>query len=46
MLAYRYAKRLKTLRGLMPHEFICVEWERSPERFVRGPIHDTLGLYT
>lgn len=46
VLAYNFAKRLKTLRGLTPYEFICSEWERSPERFVRDPIHDTLGLYT
>ena len=46
LLAYNFAKRLKTLRGLTPYEFICSEWERSPGRFVRDPTHDTLGLYT
>ena len=45
LLAYNFAKRLKTLRGLTPYEFICAEWERSPGRFVRDPTHDTLGLY-
>lgn len=23
LLAYNYAKRLKSLRGLTPHEFVC-----------------------
>ena len=46
LLAYNFAKRLKTLRGLTPYEFLCAEWERSPGRFVRDPTHDTLGLYT
>lgn len=46
LLAYNHAKRLKTLRGLTPYEFVCREWQREPERFVRDPTHDTLGPYT
>jgi transposase InsO family protein len=46
MLAYNHAKRLKTLKGLTPHEFVCRQWQREPERFVRDPVHETLGPYT
>lgn len=45
-LAHNHAKRLKTLRGLTPYEFVCSEWQRSPERFLRDPTHHTLGPYT
>ena len=46
LLAYNHAKRLKTLRDLTPYEFVCAEWEKSPERFVRNPADDTLRPYT
>ena len=46
LLAYNHAKRLKALRGLTPHEFVCREWQREPDRFVRDPVHETLGPYT
>ena len=46
LLAYNHAKRLKSLKGLTPHEFVCREWQREPERFVRDPVHETLGPYT
>ena len=46
VLAYNHAKRLKTLRGLTPYEFVCREWQRSPELFYRDPTQDTLGPYT
>ena len=26
LLAYNHAKRLKTLCGLTPHEFVCAQW--------------------
>lgn len=29
LLAYNCAKRLKTLRGLTPHEFICAQWQKN-----------------
>src|SRR3712207_1380495 len=31
--AYNSARRLKTLRGLSPYEFICKRWTLEPERF-------------
>jgi transposase InsO family protein len=44
-LAYNHAKRLKTLRGLTPHEFVCAQWQNNPSIFTRDPTHLTLGLY-
>ena len=41
--AYNYARRLKTLRGLTPYEFISKSWTEQPQRFTRDPTHDTLG---
>ncbi len=41
--AYNYARRLKTLRGLTPYEFICRAWADEPHRFTRDPTHDTTG---
>ncbi len=46
LLAYNHAKRLKRLRGLTPHEFVCAQWQMNPTIFTRDPIHLTLGLYT
>ena len=46
LLAYNHAKRLKTLRGLTPHEFVCAQWQKNPTTFTRDPTHLTLGLYT
>ena len=46
LLAYNHAKRLKTLRGLTPHEFVCAQWQNNPTIFTRDPAHLTLGLYT
>ena len=44
--AYNYGRRLKTLKGLTPHEFICKMWTKEPERFTINPIHQTPGLNT
>jgi transposase InsO family protein len=46
LLAYNHAKRLKRLRGLTPHEFVCAQWQKNPAIFTRDPTHHTLGLYT
>jgi transposase InsO family protein len=46
LLAYHHAKRLKTLRGLTPHEFICAQWQQNPAIFTQDPTHLTLGLYS
>ena len=41
--AYNYGKRLKTLRGLTPYEFICESWTTEPERFNLNPLHQMPG---
>jgi transposase InsO family protein len=46
LLAYNHAKRLKTLRGLTPHEFICAQWQKTPAIFTQDPTHLPLGLYS
>jgi hypothetical protein len=43
-MAYNFAKRLKTLKGLTPYEYICHCWQKAPERFTVNPYHHTLGL--
>lgn len=43
--AYNFAKRLKTLRGLTPYEFIVKTWTESPQLFHYEPAHHNLGLY-
>ena len=42
--AYNFARRLKTLKGLTPYEFICKSWTAEPERFRLNPIHQMPGL--
>jgi transposase InsO family protein len=42
--AYNFARRLKTLKGLTPYEFICKQWTSEPERFKLNPIHQMPGL--
>lgn len=44
--AYNFARRLKTLRGLTPYEFIYRAWTSEPERFSLNPIHQMPGLNT
>lgn len=46
VMAYNYAKRLKTLKGLTPFEFICTQWTKSPDLFILNPLHQSLGPYT
>lgn len=43
--AYNFAKRLKTLNGLTPYEFIIKSWNSSPHLFIINPNHHNLGLY-
>ncbi len=31
--AYNHARRLKTLRGLTPYEFVCQTCTKEPDRF-------------
>ena len=42
--AYNFARRLKTLKGLTPYEFICKQWTVEPERCTLDPIHQMPGL--
>lgn len=44
--AYNFAKRLKTLKGLTPYEFICKTWTKEPERFALNPLQQFPGLNT
>lgn len=42
--AYNYARRLKTLKGLTPYEYICKCWTSEPKRFILDPLHQMPGL--
>ena len=42
--AYNFGRRLKTLKGLTPYEFICRTWTIEPDRFRLDPIHQMPGL--
>ena len=44
--AYNYGRRLKTLRGLTPYEYICKCWTNEPERFSLNPHHQMPGPYS
>ena len=44
LLAYNFAKRLKTLKGLTPYESVCKVWTLEPDRFKLNPLHHTPGL--
>ena len=44
MAAYNFARRLKTLGGLTPYEYICKVWTSEPDRFILNPIHQMPGL--
>ena len=41
--AYNFARRLKTLKGLTPYEFICRAWTSQPERFTVNPLQQMPG---
>ena len=42
--AYNYARRLETLQGLTPLEYICKIWKKEPEHFIINPNHHMTGL--
>ncbi len=44
--AYNFARRLKTLQGLTPYEYICKVWTWEPQRFKVDPTRQTPGLYS
>lgn len=42
--AYNFRRRLKTLGGKTPHEFLCEAWLERPDHFQRDPHHELVGL--
>jgi transposase-like protein len=42
--AYNFRRRLKSLRGKTPYEFLCQAWSEKPQAFLRHPHHDLMGL--
>lgn len=42
--AYNFAKRLKTLKGLTPFEFVIKSWQSQPQYFILNPNHLITGL--
>ena len=44
LMAYNFARRLKTLKGLTPYEYICKIWTNEPERFIFDPFQHIVGL--
>jgi transposase InsO family protein len=44
--AYNHARRLKTLKGRTPAQFIWKEWQSKPELFHEEPCHLMAGLNT
>jgi transposase InsO family protein len=44
--AYNFGRRLKTLSGLTPFEFVCKRWTTEPERFKLNPLQQMPGLNT
>lgn len=42
--AYNFGRRLKTLKGLTPYEFVCKQWTSEPQRLDIDPIHQMTGL--
>jgi transposase InsO family protein len=46
IMAYNFGRRLKTLKGLSPYEYICKIWTNEPDRFNLDPIHQMPGLNT
>ncbi len=43
---YNFARRLKTLKGLTPYEFVCKAWTSQPQRFKLNPLQQMPGLNT
>jgi transposase-like protein len=44
--AYNFARRLKSLGGLTPYEYVIKTWQKEPKRFKINPCHYTMGLNT
>jgi len=43
--AYNFAKRLKSLKGLTPYEFIIKTFQSQQNLFIINPLHHNLGIY-
>ena len=43
---YYCARRLKTLSGLTPKQYICKTWTSEPDRFILNPINQMSELTT
>jgi len=43
LMAYNFARRLKTLKVLTPFEYVCKIWSEDPDRFIINPHHHTVG---
>jgi hypothetical protein len=43
-MAYNFAKRLKSLKGKTPWQFILNQWTDHPEYFMLNPSHFITGL--
>jgi transposase InsO family protein len=46
LMAYNFAKRLKTLKGLTSYEYICKIWTKEPDRVNVNPFQHNVGLNT
>jgi len=44
LAADNFGRRLKTLKGLTPYEYICKIWTAEPKRFRLNPLHKMPGL--
>ena len=44
--AYNFARRLKTLKGLTPYQFVCKAWTSEPQRLKLNPLQQMPGLNT
>lgn len=44
--AYNHARRLKTLKGLTPAQFVWKKWQSKPDLFYEEPCHLMAGLNT
>ena len=42
--AYNFGRRLKTVKGLTPFEYICKSWTSQPKRFILNPLQQMPGL--
>jgi transposase InsO family protein len=40
---FNFGRRLKTLKGRTPYEFICQCWTSEPQRFTLNPLHQPSG---